>query len=251
MHRFYLPPQQSQGDTLFLTGAEAHHGIRVLRLRRKDKVTVLNGTGTEFLCEVEASDRDKIKLAVLQQRQASPAACRITLLVGIPKGKILESIIQKVTELGASRIVPMITERVMVKLDEKESSRKAAKWQQIAIEAIKQSGAPWLPQVEAPVTPSQFLERKEQFELSLVASLQPGSKHPREYFDAFRAARNRAPHTVSIWVGPEGDFAPSELNTVRAASALPITLGSLVLRVETATVYCLSVVNYEVTAAKV
>jgi len=250
MHRFYLAPAQSKGDTLFLTGAEAHHGIRVLRLRRKDKVTVLNGAGVEFLCEVAGSDRDKVKLTVLQQRQASPPACRITLLVGIPKAKIIESILQKATELGASRIVPLVTERVVVKLNEREVSRKAAKWQQIAIEAIKQSGAPWLPQVETPMTPDQFLERKEQFELSLIASLQPGTKHPREYFDIFRAAHNRSPHTVSIWVGPEGDFAPSEVNAIRAAGASPITLGSLVLRVETAAVYCLSVVDYEVTATK-
>ena len=249
MHRFYLPPEQSQGDTLFLTGAEAHHGLRVLRLRRKDKVTVLNGAGTEFLCEVEASDRDKIKLAMLQQHQAPQPACRITLLVGIPKGKIIENIVQKATELSASRIVPLVTERVVIKLDEREASRKAAKWQQIAIEALKQSGAPWLPQVETPQTPGQFLERKEHSELSLVASLQPGSKHPREYFEAFRAAHNRPPQSLSIWVGPEGDLTASEVETICAGGALPITLGSLVLRVETAAVYCLSMVNYEVASA--
>ena len=111
MHRFYLPPPQCQGPTLFLTGAEAHHGTRVLRLKRKDKATVLNGAGGEFLCEVEASDRDKIKLGVLEQRLAPAQPSRVTLLVGIPKGKLLESIIQKATELGVARIVPVLSSR--------------------------------------------------------------------------------------------------------------------------------------------
>src|SRR5437762_1479558 len=128
MHRFYLPPPQCQGPTLFLTGAEAHHGTRVLRLKRKDKVTVLNGAGGEFLCEVEASDRDKIKLGVLEQRLAPAQPSRITLLVGIPKGKLFESIIQKATELGVSRIVPLITERVVIKLDQRQGAGKTAKW---------------------------------------------------------------------------------------------------------------------------
>jgi 16S rRNA (uracil1498-N3)-methyltransferase len=249
MHRFYLPPTQCQGPTLFLTGAEAHHGTRVLRLQRKDKVTVVNGTGGEFLCEVEASDRDKVKLAVIEGRTAPPRLCRITLLVGIPKGKIIESIIQKATELGASRIVPLITERVVVKLDAREGARKAAKWQQIAIEAIKQCGSPWLPFVEAPATPKGLLERNESFDLPLVASLQPGSKHAREFFDEFRFKHKRQPDSVCIWIGPEGDLTETETAAMRAAGALPITLGSLVLRVETAAIYCLAVVNHEVSAS--
>jgi 16S rRNA (uracil1498-N3)-methyltransferase len=115
----------------------------------------------------------------------------------------------------------------------------------VAIEAIKQCGAAWLPNVEAPVTLPQFLARKEQFELALVGSLQGDGQHPRQYFEAFRAQRKRQPETVCVWVGPEGDFAPAELDAIRGAGALPITLGPLVLRSETAAVYCLSILNYE------
>ncbi len=217
VHRFYLPPQQCEGSTLFLTGAEAHHGTRVLRLRRKDKVTVLNGAGKEFLCEVEASDRDKIRLSVLEQRQSPPPACQTTLLVGIPKGKLIENIIQKVTELGASRVVPLITERVVIKLDQKEAQRKAVKWQQIAIEALKQCGSPWLPKVEVPVAPQLFLQRNEGCDLPLVGSLQSGSRHPSEYFDRFRAEHQRPPASVWVWVGPEGDFTELEIEAIKAA----------------------------------
>jgi 16S rRNA (uracil1498-N3)-methyltransferase len=248
MHRFYLPPNQTEGPTLFLTGAEAHHGTRVLRLQRKDKITVLNGAGGEFLCEVEASDRDKVKLTVLEHGQSAPRPCQITLLVGVPKGKIIESIIQKATELGAARIIPLLTERVVIKVDSKEATRKAAKWQQIAIEATKQCGSPWLPLIEPPIAPETFLARNESVELPLVASLQPGSKHVREVFGSFRSRHKRQPGSVSICIGPEGDLTEAEIARIQARGAHPVTLGSLVLRVETAAIYCLAVIHHEISA---
>src|SRR5205085_7324236 len=104
--------------------------------------------------------------------------------------------------------------------------------------------SPWLPQIEAPVTPKQFLARKEQFDLPLVASLQSEAKHPRQYFEAFQREHNRLPESICVWVGPEGDFSPAELEAIKSTGALPITLGPLVLRSETAALYCLSILNY-------
>jgi 16S rRNA (uracil1498-N3)-methyltransferase len=95
------------------------------------------------------------------------------------------------------------------------------------------------------LTPNQFLARHEQFELPLIASLQSGSRSPREYFRAFHAQHGRGPESVCVWVGPEGDFTPAETEAIRLHGALPITLGQLVLRTETAAIYCLSVLNYE------
>src|SRR4051794_26184793 len=208
MHRFYLLPEQCQSHTLFLTVREAHHALHVLRLRRGEQVTVLDGAGHEFNCTVEQSDRDKIQLKVTDKRDVPPPLCRITLLQAIPKGKLFESIIQKATELGAARIVPLLTERTVTRVDSKEAARKTAKWQLVAIEASKQCGAAWLPEVTLPFTPAQFLARNEAFELPLLASLQSDSRHPRTYFDAFQKQHNRKPASASIWIGPEGDFTP-------------------------------------------
>ena len=130
-------------------------------------------------------------------------------------------------------------------LDEKHAARKGEKWQQVAIEGIKQCGAAWLPRVEAPVTPKEFLARAEQFELPIIASLQPGAQHPREYFQKFQAQHGRKPQSACVWIGPEGDFTADEVRAIISTGALPITLGKLVLRVETAATYCLSVLNYE------
>src|SRR5262249_53814691 len=217
----------------------------VLRMRRGDELTVLDGAGREFLCTVENFDRDKLQLAVRETKTIPAPPCPITLLQALPKGKIIESIIQKATELGVARIVPLLTERVVVDLDEKHAEKKAEKWQHVAIEAIKQCGAAWLPQVEPPMTPQEFLARKEPFELPLVGSLQPGSQHPRKYFQKFETEHGRKPKSACVWIGPEGDFTPEEIAMITASGALPITLGKLVLRVETAATYCLSIVNYE------
>jgi 16S rRNA (uracil1498-N3)-methyltransferase len=243
MHRFYLPPESCKGEELFLTGSEAHHALHVLRVRRGQSITVVDGAGDEFLCDVQQSDRDKIRLCVRERKTAAPLPCQITLLQALPKGKLFEAIVQKATELGATRIVPLLSERVVVHLDKNEAARRAAKWQLVAIEAIKQCGAAWLPHVEIPTTPEQFLARKEHFDLAMVGSLQSDSKHPRE---CLRGANQ--PKSAAIWIGPEGDFTPAELEAIKASRALPITLGPLVLRTETAAIYCLSILNYEITS---
>ena len=245
MHRFYLPPEQCRDASLFLTGREAHHARDVVRIRRGERVGVVDGSGHEFLCEVQEYARDKIRLAVVERLIHPAPPSQVTLLQAVPKGKTMEGIIQKATELGASRIVPLLSERVVAQLDDKDAAHKAAKWRLVAIEAIKQCGSAWLPAVEVPVTPSRFLARKESFELALIASLQSGSRPARDYFRAFEVEHRRMPRLVCVWVGPEGDFTLAETEEIKSHGALPITLGRLVLRAETAATYCLSVLNYE------
>ena len=245
MHRFYLPPGQCAGNSLRLDGREAHHALHVLRLKRGELVAVLDGAGNEFLCAVENSSRDAVTLSVSLKNFTPPLPCSITLLQAVPKGKIIETIIQKAVELGARRIVPLLTERVVTHLDDEDAGNKRDKWQQVAIEAIKQCGAAWLPKIETPTTIEKFLARKESFDLSLVGSLQKDRRHPRECFQEFQAKHGRLPQSVGVWIGPEGDFTLEELEAIQAAGALPISLGRLVLRVETAAIYCLSILNYE------
>ena len=147
------------------------------------------------------------------------------------------------------RIVPLLTERVVTQLDEGKAESKSAHWQLTAIEAIKQCGSAWLPVIDTPVTLAAFLACGEPFDLSLIASLLPGSRQPREWFEAFRRQHQRGPTSVCVWVGPEGDFTREEIAMVEASGALPISLGRLVLRVETAAVYCLSVLNHELASS--
>jgi 16S rRNA (uracil1498-N3)-methyltransferase len=248
MHRFYLPPNQCKDKTLILTEAEAHHALHVLRVRHGERLTVLDGAGQELLCEVERPHDHQMRLNVVQRNVAPPLPYQITLLQAIPKGKIIEGIIQKAAELGAHRIVPLLSDRVVTQLDDESAAAKVEKWRQVAIEAIKQCGSAWLPEIESPVSPKAYLARGEKFELPLIASLQNDRRHPREYFRTFQREKNRLPKTLSVWVGPEGDFTPAEMSAIKSTGVLPITLGPLVLRSETAAVYALSVLNYELQA---
>jgi 16S rRNA (uracil1498-N3)-methyltransferase len=216
-----------------------------LRLRRGERVTVLDGAGHEYFCTIAETVRGQVRLTVVEKQFIPPLPYQLVLLQAVPKGKLIESIIQKATELGATRVVPLLAERVVKQLDEEDAAQKAAKWRGVAVEAIKQCGAAWLPEVAAPLTPGQFLARREEFELPLVGSLQSDSKHPREYFRAFQTRHGRLPKSVCVWIGPEGDFSPAELAAIQTSGALPITLGRLVLRTDTAAVYCLSILNYE------
>jgi 16S rRNA (uracil1498-N3)-methyltransferase len=245
MHRFYLPPEQCRDQTLILTEAEAHHALNVLRVRHGERLMVLDGAGQELLCEVQKPEHGQLKVTVVQRNQVAPLPYQITLLQAIPKGKIIESIIQKAAELGAYRIVPLLSDRVTTQLDDESAASKAEKWRHTAIEAIKQCGSAWLPQIEAPITPKAYLARNEKFELPLIASLQSDCRHPREYFQTFHKEKGRLPKSVSVWVGPEGDFTPAEMSAVKSTGVFPITLGRLVLRSETAAIYSLSVLNYE------
>ncbi len=268
MHRFYLPPERCADGALRIEGREAHHASHVLRVKRGDPVVVLDGIGHEFLCEVAGVSREAVTLRVTQKNSLPPPSGQITLLQALPKGKIIESIIQKSVELGVHRIVPLLTERVVIQLDGKDVANKREKWQLVAIEAVKQCGAAWLPNIEAPTTIAEVISRKPEagiesapgssssafslqpsaFDLSLVGSLQADRRHPRVCFQEYQARHGRLPHSVAVWIGPEGDFTPGELKTIQASGAQPISLGRLVLRVETAAIYCLSMLNYELQA---
>ena len=245
MHRFYLTPEHCAGAGLRLAGREAHHALRVLRVKYGEMVAVLDGIGNEFLCTVDHCSRDAVTLSVSLKNFTPPPPCPVTLLVAVPKGKIIEDIIQKAVELGASRIVPLLTERVATHLDAETAVEKREKWRQVAIEAIKQCGALWLPKIETPATIDLLLARPERFELSLVGSLQTERRHPRECFQEFQTKNGRRPKSAAVWIGPEGDFTLEELKAIQNSGAQPITLGPLTLRVETAAVYCLSILNYE------
>ncbi|HUB86353.1 MAG TPA: RsmE family RNA methyltransferase [Verrucomicrobiae bacterium] len=245
MHRFYLPPKNCAGNSLRLDGREAHHALKVLRVKYGELVTVLDGAGNEFLCTVESSSRDAVTLSVSLKNFTPLPSCPVTLLQALPKGKIFESIIQKSVELGVRRIVPLLTERVVSHLDGESGEHKREKWRQVAIEAVKQCGAAWLPEIQAPLTIEKFLSHKEKFDLSLAGSLQKERRHPREVFREFQKANGRLPKSAAVWIGPEGDFTLDELRAIQSSGAQPISLGRLVLRVETAAIYCLSILNYE------
>ncbi|MEI7733040.1 MAG: RsmE family RNA methyltransferase [Verrucomicrobiota bacterium] len=246
MHRFHLNPAQCQGTSLLLEDREAHHALRVLRVSRGELIAVLDGAGTVCRCEVQETGKNHVTCNVLERIVTPKPPCQITLLQAIPKGKLIEDIIQQATELGVARLVPMLTERTVIHLNAQEAQDKQVKWRHVAVEAIKQCGQPWLPKVELPQSMPDYLAKQEPFDLCIAGALQADTVDFKECFQRFRTQSGHPPSTVAIWIGPEGDFSPGELRSILASGAHPVTFGPLVLRVATAAIYALSVINHEV-----
>src|SRR5881409_3891016 len=243
MHLFYL--ENWNTDALNLRGAEAHHARDVLRMKRGDRAVLFNGRGREITAEIVDLEKDEIRFRKLTENETRPLRCRITLGQAIPKGKNMDLIVQKAVEIGAAEIAPLISERTIVHLEAKEAAQKQAKWQQVAIEAAKQSGQNWLPAVQTPRKLSDFFANAGLQRLRLIGSLQSDAMHLKAVLADYEREHHARPASVLMCIGPEGDFTPAELNLARSNGCRPITLGPIILRVETATIYCLSVLSYE------
>ncbi|PYK11359.1 MAG: 16S rRNA (uracil(1498)-N(3))-methyltransferase [Verrucomicrobia bacterium] len=247
MHRFFIAPENWNSCALTLAGAEAHHARDVLRMRVGERVVLFNGRGHEITAEIVDVGVDEIALRKLHEAETPPLQCRIVLGQAIPKGKSMDLIVQKAVEIGASEIAPIISDRTIVQVDSESAKQKQSKWQQIAIEAAKQCGQNWLPYVHAPRKLSDFVTvgTEESFDLQLIGSLQPGAQHLKKVLANYSREHQHRPRSVLMLVGPEGDFTPAELALARGHSYQPITLGPIILRVETAAIYCLSILSYE------
>ncbi|MEI6562482.1 MAG: 16S rRNA (uracil(1498)-N(3))-methyltransferase [Verrucomicrobiota bacterium] len=244
MPRFYIPPARWNLDRLLLDEDETHHATDVLRMKAGDRATVFNGEGACASVELAHISKRAIELKLLTPSQSAPPACRITLGQAIPKGKNMDLIVQKATELGAASVVPLTTERTVVQFEARDAEKKREKWQAVAIEACKQCGQNWLPAVLPPQTLAHLFA-ETTFDLLLIASLAPGALHPKTVLADFLPTTGARPKSVLILIGPEGDFTPAEIALALARGCRPITLGPIVLRTETAALYCLSVLSYE------
>ena len=249
MRRFYIPPEAWRLDDLRLDPAQAHHCLDVVRLRPGDRVAVFNGRGAEATAEITAVHKHEVHLKRLHHTVSPRLPCEITLGQAVPKGRQMELIVQKATELGAAAVVPLLSERTVVQSFPGDAKAKRDKWTLTAIEAAKQCGQNWVPEIHPPTRLKQFFDSGRSFDLLLIASLQSDAVHLKDVLADYESAYGKRPSRVLILVGPEGDFTPAESALAKSCGCRPITLGPIILRTETAAIYCLSVLSYELLVA--
>ena len=230
---------------MVLKGMEAHHASRVLRMEVGDTVVVLDGAGKAYHCAVISSSKASVTLEVRTAESQPPPVGRIRLIAGIPKGQLFDEIVERATELGVSEIIPLMTERGNVRLNAQDALGKQEKWQTTAREALKQSGNLWVPSIQLPIAFNAVLAQNPPADLALVAALVPGAQEVRVALEAHRQRSGSSARSLSIWVGPEGDFTPQEYSELARRGVLPITLGPWALRCPTAVVSVVAILAHE------
>ena len=242
MPRFFVDPSQVEGDRIIIRGGDVNHIRNVLRMRTSDQLSVSDGQGRDYYCHIEQMDPEKICLRIDNSWDSYvELPVRLTLFQGIPKGDKMELIIQKAVELGAYRVVPVYTERTVVRLDPKKEEKKLKRWQMISESAAKQAGRGRVPQVGPAMTWQEALELSRKMDGCLIPyERAKGMNVSRETIRSMKGCAS-----LAVFIGPEGGFSEKEIGTAMEAGAKPITLGKRVLRTETAGLAILSILMYE------
>ncbi|MDD6966906.1 MAG: 16S rRNA (uracil(1498)-N(3))-methyltransferase [Firmicutes bacterium] len=238
MTRFFVEAQDLSGDTLHLTGENFQHA-KVLRLKPGERMLVCDGQGEEALCAVRQVGAAELELEVLERRESeTEAAVRVSVYMAFPKADKLEHVIQKATELGAYEIVAFPSARCVSRPDEKSLKKKLERWQKIAASAAEQSGRGRIPEVVTLGSFKEALGRAKQADKALLF-------YENEHAVTLRMAlESGAFQTVSLLTGPEGGLEEAEVDQARKAGLQVCTLGSRILRCETAPLCALSAVMY-------
>ncbi|MBN1674145.1 MAG: 16S rRNA (uracil(1498)-N(3))-methyltransferase [Kiritimatiellae bacterium] len=242
MIRCFVEPSALPEPEIVIRGEEAHHLLHVRRVAADGNVTLFDGQGNQALAEISAVRKREVCVRVLSRRTTARPAPRLALVQAVPKGPSMDLIVQKATELGIAAIQPVLSARGVVHLDRRQAPKRHARWLRIAVNAAKQSGVLWLPDVR-PVRPlAELLAGPPPCDTGFMASLAPGARPFRSAVDEARKGR---PGRVALLIGPEGDFTPGETADANRAGWIPVSLGPAVLRVETAALFGLSLLVYE------
>ena len=244
-YRAYCPPTTAVTGEIRLSPEESHHLVVVNRCGRGDPVVAFDGQGREWLTECVDPSKGAAVLRVKQARPAAARAFSITLAQALPKGATMDDIVRQATEIGAARIIPLLSERTQVHLDGDRADKKVEKWRTTAIEAAKQCGNPWLPEITPLAKFDEFLATAKNYDLRLVASLHAGTTTLKKVLAGYAHHHGHLPRSALWLIGPEGDFSPAEMTAAVLAGFAPVTLGPLVLRSDTAAIYALSILSNE------
>lgn len=243
MLHLFADPSDVQDELLTITGPEVNHIRNVMRLKPGEEISVsIGGDGKEYRYGIESYTEDSVlcRLRFVKDKEVE-LPVKVLLFQGLPKADKMDLIVQKAVELGAAEIIPVSMERCVVELDAGKAAKKTARWQTIAESAASQSRRSIIPRVLAPMSMKEAVEyAKEQTEVRVIPyELQEDDGSVKQYLESLKEGQS-----VSIFIGPEGGFAPGEVELAKEAGIRPISLGRRILRTETAGLAILSWLIY-------
>lgn len=242
MYQFFVKPQQIQEKQIVITGSDVNHIKNVLRMKVGEELAVSNGMdGREYRCGIVAFGEDEVYCELrFVKEDGLELPSKVYLFQGLPKADKMELIIQKAVELGVYEVIPMMTKRAVVRLDEKKAKSKAVRWQGIAEAAAKQSKRRIVPKVANVMSFQEALSYASAMECRLIPyELAEGMERTRELIEGIQEKQS-----VAVFIGPEGGFEEAEIEAAKASGVCPVTLGKRILRTETAGLTVLAWIMY-------
>jgi 16S rRNA (uracil1498-N3)-methyltransferase len=227
---FYTSPEKIDKEALTIDGEEARHILSVLRYGPGDKIDVVDGCGNKFNALISKVSRYTLEANILSRTQMeNEPGCHVALAQAVCRQERMDFLVEKATEIGISSIIPITTEKGLIKISgSSKGKRKIDRWRRIAIAAMKQSLRTVLPEISEVTEFDNLLKRFSRYELCLIASLEEDSKRLTECKQLEKGLKK-----VLLIVGPEAGFTEEELSQAKARGALPISLGTRRLRTET------------------
>lgn len=229
MPRFFAEPENINGNIITLYSDDAVHISRVLRGKAGDILTVCDGKGNDYTAEITSVSDKSVTLEIKETFVTkSEPSVRITLYQGLPKGDKMETIIQKCVELGVCGIVPVNTERCIVKIDKNKENKKMERWRKIAESAAKQSGRGIIPSMGQVVSFENALKEASSMDGAVIPYELEEKNGLKSFLDGFKG------ESLAVFIGPEGGFSIDEIEKAVKSGVVPVTLGKRILRTETA-----------------
>jgi 16S rRNA (uracil1498-N3)-methyltransferase len=238
MQRYFVLPEQISEQEVLIRGEDVHHLKNVMRAKPGQQLIVCSGQGLDYQAEVMEIGAQEVRCRILgTSASRGEPDTKVTIAQSVPKGDKLEWIIQKGTELGAVSIIPFISKRTVVKIDARKAEKKRERWQRIAKEAAEQAHRGRIPAVSNPLSWEKLLEQMERAEAAFIAYEKGGI--PLKQAILSTKAKN-----IMLIIGPEGGFEEGEIAEAKGKGVIPITLGSRILRTETAPLVALSCIMF-------
>jgi 16S rRNA (uracil1498-N3)-methyltransferase len=240
--RIYLPREAAAGELCELTGENRQYVISVLRMKKGNRLLLFDGRGFEYEAIITGYDHERVNLEIIGKEMIHVKTVNITLAQSLPKAKKMDFIIEKACELGANVILPFVSERSVPRLSLEKSKLKQARWQKIALEAARKSHSVGIPEVQNILTFKKMLQAAGKDDTKIIFWEEEARTTLKRVLQKGKGGANRAFFLV---VGPEGGFSREEIEYAESLGFTSVSLGRQILKVETAALAILSIIQYE------